>query len=593
MSAPAIDPSSASKAKLRAFSFVEKLEPPLLKEKYNNLNEDEKENKDTTAQVLNLETSQRSKRTPSQRSAQSSPKRLRKSATEEVKEERREYPQTPIGKVPLAELISNSDDMFEQAPSLSPIERILWNHSPHSSDPTSNFITPAARRGNKRARSSSPASSSQNDGSAHSTTESRKRSFDLQPMQRSLRTPQADPANDLWSKYSFYADGKQTTTTPAAPAIANFLHSSPQTPAPNFRRFDGGLRRSLSCSTEWPTSCAKRRKIFTSHSQVAGKCNFDVPEAGKAPSGSRISRVSLLLEQIQESLLKHKAVPQNTGLPSSSQVTCENTVALPSDESPLARLRPESKVPPMSSSQIDVTEEPTVIHYSQQRANLTEKEDKEAQMIESFSEFGDDEIDYDLFEKVDAGYQMIWQEDKASKCLEPEFSIHADTKPSKEATQTSLITSKPDSLNQQKIQVAYVSQSTLQLQHPDIFQDLDEDVFDSDGSDLLAADLEHVAALYDQQAPRNPHEPDRGDGDKKLEYQSDSNIARKKDVMMPTPVDRTDYVEISSDNEFGDDLDFEQMDVEYVSATQAAKMGSQSHSIVRTTHLSQFKVDSC
>ena len=646
MSAPAIAASSASKAKLKAFSFVGTLELSSTKRRNNDGIEDDKENnnrtfkrpKPTTSQSLKLvptpsdaiedeqenntrtarhpkvTTSQKLKTTAtqtynvkeseqkegprtvkslersssqklrpmaSQRLLQTSQKSPSKHLSQKVEEEHREYPQTPLGRVPLVELINDKEDILEQAPSLTPIERIIWNHSPQSSNHASDLITPVARRGKKRARSSSPISSSQNDGSAHSVTDPSKRSFDLQTLQRSLRTPQADPANDLWCRYSFITADK---TTPAAPAIADFLHSSsPQTPAHNGRGLNNGLRRSLSCSVEWPTSVTKRQKIYKSHSQITEKTNFAVLGTESVPNESRISRVSLLLEKVQEGLVKNTAVLQETSLLSSSQISCGNRESH-MNESPLARLLTGSKNLPESSSQPIVAEEPSIVHCSQQDENFTIENGREALEKESSSEFGDDEIDFEFFEEVDAGLQTKRQEVKVPERQGPRSTTYTKSKTIDGQTRSSLSASRPDSSSRQKLEVA---NSTLQSHQSDILEDFDEDLFDNDDSDLFAADLEVVAALYDQQPHPNTDGSVHDHNSQTLRHHSELHAACRKDVVPPDLVAKTDYVEVSSDNEFGDDLDFERIAVEYDSATQVAKMGSQGQYSVRTLHLNQ------
>ena len=646
MSAPAIAASSASKAKLKAFSFVGALELSSTKERNNDTIEDDKENNNrtpkrlksmtsqtfktigtqkdviedewedcvrtvkrprlatsqksktamiqssnghkneqedipTTAKCPAKTSSQKSKSTPSQISAHIDQRSPQKQASQGL-EEHREYPQTPIGRVPLVELINNKEDMFEQVPSLTPVERIVWNHSPQSSNPASNLITPLARRGNKRARSSSPVSSSQNDESTNSVTDASKRSFDLQTLQTSLRTPQADPANDLWNRYSLYTTDR---TTPAAPAIANFLHSSsPQTPAHNHRGRNNGLRRSLSCSTEWPTSVIKRRKIYQSYSQDIEKNEFVVSGGETVPSESRMSRVSLLLEKIQEGLVKHAAGPQITGPLSSSQITCGNDKGPHMEESPLAQVRVQSRNLPESSSQPLVVGEPTIIRCSQQDLSITAGSEEVIQEVDSASEFGDDEINLEFMEEVDASFQSKRQVDKVPTCTGPSPVAYERYQTSKDQEQISLVSSKLDKSSQQKL---VITKPDSQSYQSDILQDLDDDVFDSDGSDLFAADLEHVAALYDQQPHSITDEHNHEHGDDKPENQSQPHAVCGKDAVLPTPICRTAYVEVSSDNEYGDDLDFERIAVEYAGADQAVRTGSQGQSPVRVLDLSQ------
>ncbi|KAL8685717.1 MAG: hypothetical protein Q9224_005705, partial [Gallowayella concinna] len=171
----------------------------------------------------------------------------------------KECPQTPVGRVPLAELIAGVDDNMNQNLNLTPVERVLWQHVPGSSQYASSQDASVSQTGKKRARSSSPTSSAQHETSSH--FQKKKQSFDLQTLEKTLKTPQADPATDLWTRYSLKTGN--TSPTRNDPALAALLKSSsPQTPGSHLKQKElGGLRRSISCANEWPTSAAKRRRL--------------------------------------------------------------------------------------------------------------------------------------------------------------------------------------------------------------------------------------------------------------------------------------------------------------------------------------------
>src|ERR1700743_791330 len=79
------------------------------------------------------------------------------------------FPHTPASKIPLAALISNTEDAFNGAHfDTTPEDHVSWQHGPRSSDPASSERS--TQRGKKRARSSSPASSSQIEKSIHFPT---------------------------------------------------------------------------------------------------------------------------------------------------------------------------------------------------------------------------------------------------------------------------------------------------------------------------------------------------------------------------------------------------------------------------------------
>ena len=101
-------------------------------------------------------------------------------------------PSTPATRLPLADLIGNPEDKLAQATNISPEEHVLWLHAqtPASSQP---LATPPRKR--KRARSSSPASSQH--GHLKLFPEG-KDAFTTEKLHHSLKTPQGDPASDLW-----------------------------------------------------------------------------------------------------------------------------------------------------------------------------------------------------------------------------------------------------------------------------------------------------------------------------------------------------------------------------------------------------------
>lgn len=204
-----------------------------------------------------------------------------------TKEAHLDVPQTPAGRVPLADLIGNGEEVSDQLPVLTPVERVLWNHSPRSME-ASSLMTPMTGKSRKRARSSSPPSSGTSRvkilaGSIHASASS--------------RTPHADPAGELWSRYR--VSTKQGPKKPSASAAATLMHSSSPRPA---LAPDSGLRRTMSCGVEWPISAKKRRKIHRTESHVAELSPVLRDTTKQGAQDSRTSRISFLLEQIHDGL---------------------------------------------------------------------------------------------------------------------------------------------------------------------------------------------------------------------------------------------------------------------------------------------------
>ena len=214
----------------------------------------------------------------------------------------KQCPQTPTNRIPLADLIGNTEDAFNCNPKdTTPEDHIYWQHGPTPRSSIPSATANSARRGNKRARSSSPPSSSQNHKSARSNAPE---VLDLKTLHESLKTPQNDPALDLWARYTDASLMKKDVNGNALPAFAHLMTSSPQTQNGK----DSGLRRSISCGIEWPASKAKRHK--TNHEVAEGRVRDTLAASRKdimATGKSKASRISLLMEKLQENSMK---IPQ-------------------------------------------------------------------------------------------------------------------------------------------------------------------------------------------------------------------------------------------------------------------------------------------
>ena len=586
MPAPPIAASSNSRSKLKAFQFVKS--PEVLAD--TRLGENDKENLGSVKDPVRLSTSQKSPHSSLQSQHKSS------------HIERREHPQTPVGRVPLSELISNGDESFDMGPSLTPVERILWNHSPHSSDPSSSMMTPAIRRGKKRARSSSVNSSSQNEASNHFPLPRSKTSFDLQTLQTTLKTPQTDPAGDLWSRYSLNTTDKHTPNGTSGPTVAKLLNSSsPQTPARHLLNNDSGLRRSISCGMEWPTSAAKRRKIRKSCSQIVTRNDLVEEGAIGVADSSKISRMSLLLEKIQDSLNKPPTEVDIPAPPSSSPLPQDARLRLPSNDSGLPRLG--AAVRQKSSSSDNCTADTGIIHVnrvSQRGISVVVKEEGHIIDKDSSSEFGDDEIDLGLFDEVDASMHTMRLPSpttKVSTC-----AAHRNSDPGNGNTGKTIIYPSPSGPSKLKKMgrgepANARDQVLLATDHIepvrgfpllDAIEDFDDD-FDEDDTELFVASLEVVVAVH------APQSASKGIGD--IDVSSECALKQNQNIIgsaqrgpCVNEASKTkNLVEVSSDNEFGDDLDFEEIAVEYASATQAATMAKFGPPSVRTKGFDQYR----
>ena len=583
MAIPPIAASSQSKAKLKAFQFAEDKNKHSSSEGPQRIVEADKENDGALQEP----------RKPS--GSQSKPRSQTSSQTSSL-QARGECPQTPVGRLPLAELIGNTEDALAHRENDTPYERVYWNISPRSSDQTNSLETAAVRRGKKRARSSSPSSSSPNEAS--NSFAATNPSFDLQTLQKSLKTPQADPAGDLWSRYSMNGNDEQTPTGPGALRSIDLMHSSsPQTPALHLLGRDSGLRRTVSCGTEWPTSVTKRRKINHTSSHDEGNAILAAhKDAGDGRSKSKVSRVSLLVDMVQERLAKPVQKIDFRGPSSSSPLPDTGSFSSAHASPTLQRLQAQVVEQESSPTRKDA---PTTRMRSRQQS--PEAQDQMQNEHESSSDFGDDDIDFELLSTVDAAIAAtssmgreaqsmttseLFMRDKngggqasawrLSPAEQPKALESAENE--RPATREALKTGKLGGMYRLPEQT--LGETTEQ---PSIEQSEEEtDEFGDDDSDLLAADLEGVVALYDSLKPQNNQAP----GEEIAKDETDMRWKAVEVAVLPRhDTMTTEPVEVSSDDEFGDDLDFEQIAVEYASSNSGFQSAAPRSNSVRTTHL--------
>lgn len=297
----------------------------------------------------------------------------------------KECPQTPGNRIPLADLISNAEDAFDPAPGpeMTPVDHVIWQHVPVSSNPDTSSQTPARRRRKRRHSSSSPSSPS--DGNSK---KAQKEPLDLQSIQALFKTPQHDLAAELWNNYMDKNMVEGSEQLPP-PRLGNLLSSSPQTPASGrTSRDSSGLRRSISCAAEWPTSRAKRRRVNKqepgSNRGIFARANSNVLDSGKAKS----SRINILLEQIEQSLRP---------APSAEMA--------PPNSSPL-RQRMDTRRCRSSSPTVDrkhagdfvAADDCLPPHVPGDDMNV----DQKAAFQDSSSEFGDDDLDQEFLDLAEA-----------------------------------------------------------------------------------------------------------------------------------------------------------------------------------------------
>ncbi|OCL09990.1 Dna2-domain-containing protein [Glonium stellatum] len=516
MTGPPISASTQTKSKLKAFQFVEGRPTSNI-----HGNDADKENRPFE---FGIEASK--DKTKSQRDTIP----LKTNQTPKLVQSKTCPPSTPATRLPLVDLVGNSDDGSKHATThnISPDEQLYWQmaQSPPSSNPTA---TPAPRRGKKRARSSSPPGPSQTESSTFFVANE---PFDLQNMQQTLRTPQADPAADLWSRYTVNANNKSTPTTNKGVAFAHLINES----SPHSSATAGsvsGLRRWASCGLEWPTSVSKRRKtrgVFREN----GEDVFGVRSTADEQSytKSKLSKVGLLVERIQETLAKPPR-PNASSLPSSSSPLPEtgDFHEAPS-ASPLQRL---------AHGPIKDVEEPQQpFSFDGSQETITHEDGgMEKRQPSSSSEFGDADIDMDMVEAMEIA------------------SCTADISAT---TRAGVLFNSTQNFNR-----PLDSPITAEPIKEDSFGSDDE--FDLGDEDNFAADLENLASLFDSRPASTPTKA------------QDQGIRPAVSLpIAPTLVATEDPGDNgSSDDEFGsDDIDVEQFAVAEAMATQAYNAGAAS-----------------
>lgn len=374
-------------------------------------------------------------------------------------------PHTPAVRIPIEDLIANTEDAFNCAPpAATPKDHVLWQTHPDSSG-ASIAAAATSQRSRKRAHSSSPVSSQQL--SAH------KDSLNLDILSKSLRTPNNDPTQDLWNRYTTANALNVGQKEPTLPVYAHVLPSSPQTPSTASK--DAALRRTHSCGIEWPTSKAKRRRIETNELHSRTKELFAASRREILRRDlSNNTRVGLLLEKIQESLTKKMDGPES---PSSSS-------PLP-DRRSQALLSP-TKAPSKAQRTSNGTREVGKSDQSAQGQNLEDQRD-----ISSSSEFGDDGLDIEAFESV--------EQELAQAAAKHETTLGLENRGENRHTPKVNSQAHSDHPNHLMHQRQNVSEEFADQGYQDTSAAIEFDEFDDDDDEELMNEMLDLAAQYDSQ----------------------------------------------------------------------------------------------
>ncbi|RMZ68897.1 hypothetical protein GMOD_00002785 [Pyrenophora seminiperda CCB06] len=361
-------------------------------------------------------------------------------------------PSTPATtRLPLADLVGNIDDSSRNTlpPIASPEEQLIWRGSQAVN-------TPLPRKNKKRARSSSPVAPSQDDNK-----------HDL--ARKDITTPQADPAMELWSRYT---NSKGTPSVNKNVAFAHLINeSSPRSAAA--AGSVNGLRRWASCGVEFPASNRKRRRVNGGFQQEK-EIPEDVFAGASSSAGTMLEQpakpdIASMVQRMRECVSKPQPRIQSQLPSSSSPLPGPGDRQGVSSGSPLQRRTREQDMD---------TSETMHLGSAPLRADLDVDDDlvHEADNFNdelpqpspgSSDDFGDADFDTDLVEALDIAPQHV----------------------EKAAYSTSYATIPTEPINPPPPQ-----------QHPTmpaLPQMGSDDEFGMDDGDDFAADLEHVASLYD------------------------------------------------------------------------------------------------
>ncbi|KAH6614857.1 hypothetical protein C7974DRAFT_402787 [Boeremia exigua] len=408
-------------------------------------------------------------------------------------------PSTPGTRLPLSDLVGNTDDTSRHASLavLSPEEQLFWRGSQPAN-------TPVPRKNRKRAHSSSPVAPSQDDAR-------------LSARKPGLTTPQADPATDLWSRYT---SKKTPTVTRKSVAFAHLIdESSPRSAAA--AGSVNGLRRWASCGVEFPASSKKRRKthaVFQAdHEDDTEDLFAAVPSSDSVMQGhASTTNLASIVKRMKQSISNSQEQP-----PSSSSPLPENGQPLLGfPESPLKRHSPRQAI------DADAFDLPQTDEYMPADDLVTEdqelpEERNESQLLEvehessaSSDDFGEVDFDTDMAEAVNAGTLAT------------------------ETTSSRVHPSVP------------VEDAPVPVAAPPVPADSEDDFGIEDDDDVFAADLEQAASFFD---------------DRPL-----ASSAPKAPLEVPSNASAIPVIDLVNDDsdDFGDDIDPDEFAAAEVAATQ-------------------------
>ena len=580
---PPITASSQSRKKLKVFRFDKENTAPASNNGHNGLNTTGKES-------INTYKSEGFQDLPTTAPSQHLP-------LISNRVESRDCPQTPVGRLPLAELIASGEDL-SQTLNLTPVERVLWDNSARNSEHGSSQETPVLPKNRKRARSSSPISSSQKKYKKSHRFSREERAADLQ---KAMKTPQGDPASDLWKKYSLNTSNNERlspTRLFGQPFSQLVDSSSPQTPASRlWGRENAGLQRSFSCGAEWPTSAAKRRKLLPICSDQEVAAALGETDEGLHRSQKSKSKLSLLVAKISGDLARpadHGGGERNASSCKSpgrreSKVFADHrqvlVTAVRQHEDDMDQVQSPASDQTMTACKGLDKRGVLIVAPMQDRRHAKEVDDLS-------DDFGDEDLDIEMLNAIDAdedgpgfvigvnGAQGVHRE----KSTVP-TTIAANAEMSANNHEKAVLheladrSTKPSASTSKGMTTAAIT--AVQAEH--------KDEFDEGSIDISADDLEDAIAIYDEKAKPGLQQnvvSNRPQGSDASQKQSTVYGSSPEDPQVVSVVRKSDHSDRAalSEDDFGVDAEFDDFAAECDEATQGHPSASPVLSSVCIRH---------
>ncbi|KAI5866119.1 hypothetical protein GGS23DRAFT_370470 [Durotheca rogersii] len=287
---------------------------------------------------------------------------------------------TPMSRLSWQDLVGIPESKEQEGVGeASPNEKIGWDAREDIRNGLKLSPVMPRKRGKKRARSSSPVSS------PASNSKTRPPTVNVEKLSRALKSPHADPALELWDRFSLSGSISAASGGAASPSLAQIMISSSPQPARSLG--ESGLRRAISCGENWP----KRRRMDRVEAVKQVEVAID-----KIPSGhSKSSMVNDLLQSV-------------TGEINKSMVLKARQAASPKKKQSTA---PEPRSPTRQVSPLKLQTPPSTKKMAQEMVGKRLETTSDAA-----SDYGDDDFDDDELMGLDV---TIYEPRKECEQLPP------------------------------------------------------------------------------------------------------------------------------------------------------------------------------